>query len=153
MSSIFVQRDVAALFYAIIGKKADIKDIDYFSKKSTQENFSFSTLANKLINSELGQSRLSELNEREKIQFIYHNIHGADASEETLTYLLSRLEKSGDLGSLAAYMSNDLALLRQDALLQEHQAALIETVNQTLFPSLTAQYQTGLNGCKVFIMQ
>ncbi|HFD2061797.1 TPA: hypothetical protein ACF2D8_002661 [Serratia marcescens] len=144
MSSIFVQRDVAALFYAIIGKKADIKEIDYFSKKSTQENFSFSTLANKLINSELGQSRLSELNEREKIQFIYHNIHGAEASEETLTYLLSRLEKSGDLGSLAAYMSNDLLHYSgQDALLQEQQAALIETVNQTLFPSFNSSVSDG----------
>ncbi|MVZ10139.1 DUF4214 domain-containing protein, partial [Enterobacteriaceae bacterium 8376wG6] len=144
MSSIFVQRDVAALFYAIIGKKADIKEIDYFSKKSTQENFSFSTLANKLINSELGQSRLSELNEREKIQFIYHNIHGAEASEETLTYLLSRLEKSGDLGSLAAYMSNDLLHYSgQDALLQEQQTALIETVNQTLFPSFNSSVSDG----------
>ncbi|MGK8664841.1 DUF4214 domain-containing protein [Serratia marcescens] len=144
MSSIFVQRDVAALFYAIIGKKADIKDIDYFSKKLTQENLSLSVLANKLINSELGQSRLSELNEREQVQFIYHNIHGTYASEKTLTYLLSLLERRGDLGSLAAYMSNDLLHYSgQESLLQEQQTALIETVNQTLFPSFNSSVSDG----------
>ncbi|WP_230202228.1 hypothetical protein [Serratia marcescens] len=66
MSSLLVQRDVAALFYAVIGKKADIKDIDYFSKKLAQENLSLAALTNKLINSELGQSRLSQLNNSEK---------------------------------------------------------------------------------------
>ncbi|MEN4242353.1 hypothetical protein [Serratia marcescens] len=53
MSSLLVQRDVAALFYAVIGKKADIKDIDYFSKKLAQENLSLAALTNKLINSDI----------------------------------------------------------------------------------------------------
>lgn len=144
MSSLLVQRDVAALFYAVIGKKADIKDIDYFSKKLAQENLSLAALTNKLINSELGQSRLSQLNNSEKIQFIYHNLHGADASEEILAYLLSQLEKSGDLGSLAAYMNNELLHYSgQEVILKEQQAALIETVNQTLFPSFNGSVSDG----------
>lgn len=144
MSSLFVQRDVAALFYAIIGKKADIKDINYFSKKLTQEKLSLAALTNKFIHSELGQSRLSELNDREKVQFIYHNIHGADASEEILAYLLNRLEKNGDLGSLAAYMSNELLhYTGTETLLQEQQSALIETVNQTIFPSFNGSVPDG----------
>lgn len=144
MSSLLVQRDVAALFYAVIGKKADIKDIDYFSKKLAQENLSLAALTNKLINSELGQSRLSQLNNSEKIQFIYHNLHGADASEEILAYLLSQLEKSGDLGSLAAYMNNELLHYSgQEVILKEQQSALIETVNQTLFPSFNGSVSDG----------
>lgn len=109
-----------------------------------QENLSLAALTNKLINSELGQSRLSQLNNSEKIQFIYHNLHGADASEEILAYLLSQLEKSGDLGSLAAYMNNELLHYSgQEVILKEQQAALIETVNQTLFPSFNGSVSDG----------
>uniref|UniRef100_UPI001BCC161E hypothetical protein n=1 Tax=Serratia marcescens TaxID=615 RepID=UPI001BCC161E len=71
----------------------------------------------------------------EKIQFIYHNLHGADASEEILAYLLSQLEKSGDLGSLAAYMNNELLHYSgQEVILKEQQAALISLHNKNPAP-------------------
>lgn len=138
MNFILLQRDVASVYFGILGKQADRATLEYFAKKLHSGELSMISMANLFINAEDGQKRLAALNDTDKIQYIYHNTYGVNADAGQLAVLQAQLDGGASLGqlssglvsSLRSYEGNDMTLLSQ-------QQTLENTINQSLFPSYT----------------
>lgn len=138
MNFISLQRDVAAIYFGVLGKQADRATLEYFAKKLHNGELSTYSMANIFINADDGQRRLATLNDTEKIQYIYHNTHNADANEEQLSALLGQLNDGATLGQLAAGMVDSLRDYQgDDPSLLSQQKTLENTIEQTLFPAYT----------------
>ena len=87
MSLLTLQQDVAILFYATLGKKADDKALVYFAKQLERGTYTQSELATKFILSEDGQHRYDGLTTSQKVQYIYQNTNGTPPDAATLNAL------------------------------------------------------------------
>lgn len=136
MSLLTLQQDVAILFYATLGKKADDKALTYFAKQLEKGSYTQSELANKFILSQDGQHRYDGLTTSQKVQYIYQNTNGTPPDTATLNTLTAQVEAGTTLGSLTttlitetqSYAGNDAVPLSQ----QQH---LENVINTTLYPS------------------
>jgi hypothetical protein len=138
MVFISLQRDVAALYFSILGKQADRATLEYFAKKLHSGELSTHSMADLFINAEDGQKRLATLDNAEKIQYIYHNAHGVNADPQQLSTLLSQLDQGVTLGQLTTGIVNSLRSYEgDDTNLVAHQKTLETTIEQTLFPAYT----------------
>ncbi|WP_329905925.1 DUF4214 domain-containing protein [Serratia quinivorans] len=136
MSLLTLQQDVAILFYATLGKKADDKALTYFAKQLEKGTYTQSELATKFILSEDGQHRYDGLTTSQKVQYIYQNTNGTPPDAATLNALTAQVDGGSTLGSLTTrlitetknYAGSDAAPLSQ----QQH---LENVINTTLYPS------------------
>lgn len=140
MSLLTLQQDVAILFYATLGKKADDKALTYFAKQLEKGTYTQTELANKFINSQDGQHRYDGLTTSQKVQYIYQNTNGTAPDAATLDTLTAQVNAGKSLGSLTTtlvtetknYAGDDAPLLGQ----QQH---LGNVINTTLYPSQIEQ--------------
>ncbi|CAI0966053.1 ABC-type protease/lipase transport system, ATPase and permease components [Serratia quinivorans] len=140
MSLLTLQQDVAILFYATLGKKADDKALTYFAKQLEKGAYTQSELATKFILSEDGQHRYDDLSTSQKVQYIYQNTNGIPPDATTLNQLTAQVDAGTPLGNLITaliagtqnYVGNEAALLGQ----QQH---LENIINTTLYPSQIEQ--------------
>jgi hypothetical protein len=136
MSLLTLQQDVAILFYATLGKKADDKALVYFAKQLEKGTYTQSELATKFILSEDGQHRYDGLTTSQKVQYIYQNTNGTPPDAATLNALTAQVDGGTTLGNLTTrlitetknYAGSDSAPLSQ----QQH---LENVINTTLYPS------------------
>jgi hypothetical protein len=136
MNFITLQRDVAAIFYGVLGKQADRVALEYFAKNLQNGKLSIGKMADLFINSQDGQNRLAALDDANKIQYIYHNIHGVNASEEQLSVLMDQLHNGMTLGQITAELTNTLRSYQGDNTeILSQQTVLDATIQQSLFPS------------------
>lgn len=66
MNFISLQRDVAALYFGVLGKHADRATLEYFAKKLHTGELTASSMANVFINADDGKARLAALDDAEK---------------------------------------------------------------------------------------
>ncbi|WP_049189031.1 hypothetical protein [Serratia marcescens] len=140
MSLLTLQQDVARLFYATLGKKADDDALTYFAKKLEKGDYTQAELANMFIRSQDGHHRYDVLSVSQKIQYIYQNTTGAQPDTSTLNALTAQVNAGKSLGNLTTeliakvtnYMGNDAGQQAQ----QQH---LQTVVNTTLYPSELVQ--------------
>ncbi|EPC4489096.1 hypothetical protein ACRZXV_003322 [Serratia liquefaciens] len=138
MNFISLQRDVAALYFGVLGKHADRATLEYFAKKLHTGELTASSMANVFINADDGKARLAALDDAEKIQYIYHNTHSVAANEEQLSALQAQLDSGVTLGQLTSNMVNSLRGYEgDDPAVLSQQKTLETTIEQTLFPSYT----------------
>lgn len=136
MSLLTLQQDVAILFYATLGKKADDKALTYFAKQLEKGTYTQSELAARFITSQDGQHRYDGLTTSQKVQYIYQNTNGTPPDALTLSVLTAQVDAGTTLGSLTTtliaetkdYAGNDAVPLAQ----QQH---LENVINTTLYPS------------------
>ncbi|MFN1140276.1 DUF4214 domain-containing protein [Serratia quinivorans] len=136
MSLLTLQQDVAILFYATLGKKADDKALTYFAKQLEKGTYTQSELATKFILSEDGQHRYDGLTTSQKVQYIYQNTNGTPPDAATLNALTVQVDAGTTLGTLTTrlitetknYAGSEAAPLSQ----QQH---LENVINTTLYPS------------------
>lgn len=136
MSFLSLERDVAAIYYGILGKQADRATLEFFAKKLHSGELSNNMLSDFLIGADDGQKRLSALDDAGKIQYIYHNIHGVYADVAQLSVLENQLNSGATLGQIAAQLSNGLRGYNgNDANLLSQQQQFDNTIQQSLYPS------------------
>ncbi|EMW1017053.1 hypothetical protein AAEK50_003978 [Serratia marcescens] len=136
MSFLALERDVAALYYGILGKQADRATLEFFAKKLHSGELSNNMLADLLIGADDGQKRLSALDDAGKIQYIYHNIHGVYTDTEQLATLENQLSSGATLGQIAVQLSNGLRDYHgNDATALAQQQQFDNTIQQILYPS------------------
>ncbi|CAI0855258.1 DUF4214 domain-containing protein [Serratia quinivorans] len=139
MSLLTLQQDVAILFYATLGKKADEQTLTYFAKQLDRGAYNQSELANMFIRSQDGQNRYDDLTTAQKIQYIYKNTTGVAPTTDLLVSLVVQVNAGKSLGQLTSdlisgvkyYLGSDTAQVGQ----QQH---LLEVINTTLHPALSS---------------
>lgn len=140
MSFLALERDVAAIYYGILGKQADRATLEFFAKKMHSGDLSYNMLSDYLIGADDGQKRLSALDDAGQIQYIYHNVHGVYANAVQLSTLENQLNSGATLGQIAAQLSNELRDYRgNDAIAIAQQQQLNNTIQQTLYPSFNGK--------------
>ncbi|HEJ7039774.1 TPA: DUF4214 domain-containing protein [Serratia liquefaciens] len=138
MSFLSLQQDVAILFYATLGKKADAKTLDFFARQLDLGLYGKDQLAEKFIQSLDGHQRYDGLTTAQKIQYIYKNITGEAPAPSLLGSLVAQVNGGQSLGQLTkdlvsgvkSYTGSDAAQVGQ----QQH---LFDVIDTTLYPALT----------------
>ncbi|QGH63972.1 DUF4214 domain-containing protein [Serratia proteamaculans] len=140
MSLLTLQQDVAILFYATLGKKADDKALTYFAKKLESGAYTQSELASKFILSQDGQHRYDGLTTSQKVQYIYQNTNGTLPDAATLSALTAQVDAGKTLGSLTTTLISETKnYAGSEALPQSQQQHLENVINTTLYPSQVEQ--------------
>lgn len=143
MSILSSQAQVASLYHATLGKKADQTALDYFARQLVEGKTTASALANSFINSADGHSRYDNLNNSQKVTYLYKNITGSEPDSTTLDSLLLKLGQGQSLGFMATEIINGVkSYVGNEQLPLDQQAYLQATVNSTLYPAFnkTAEY-------------
>ncbi|OJT39811.1 DUF4214 domain-containing protein [Serratia plymuthica] len=140
MSLLTLQQDVAILFYATLGKKADDKALTYFAKKLESGAYTQSELASKFILSQDGHHRYDGLTTSQKVQYIYQNTTGTPPDAATLNALTAQVNAGKPLGSLTTELVDSVKNYAGDnAATQSQQQHLENVINTTLYPSTVEQ--------------
>jgi hypothetical protein len=140
MSLLTLQQDVAILFYAILGKKADDKALTYFAKQLEKGTYTQNQLAEKFILSQDGQHRYDGLTTSQKVQYIYQNTNGTPPDAATLNALTAQVDAGKTLGSLTTTLIRETKnYAGSEALPQSQQQHLENVINTTLYPSQVEQ--------------
>ncbi|WP_017892679.1 hypothetical protein [Serratia sp. S4] len=140
MSLLTLQQDVAILFYAILGKKADDKALTYFAKQLEKGTYTQNQLAEKFILSQDGQHRYDGLTTSQKVQYIYQNTNGTPPDAATLNVLTAQVDAGKTLGSLTTTLIRETKnYAGSEALPQSQQQHLENVINTTLYPSQVEQ--------------
>jgi hypothetical protein len=138
MSFLSLQKDVAILFYATLGKKADIKTLDFFARQLDLGLYGKDQLAEKFIQSEDGHQRYDGLTTAQKIQYIYKNITGEAPASSVLGTLVAQVNGGQSLGQLAKDLVGGVkSYTGSDAVQVAQQQHLFEVIDTTLYPALT----------------
>lgn len=136
MSLLTLQQDVAILFYATLGKKADDEALTYFAKQLEKGAYTQSELASKFILSQDGQHRYDGLSTGQKVQYIYQNTTGIQPDAATLHTLTAQINAGKTLGSLTTDLIGEIKnYAGDDAATQNKQQHLETVINTTLYPS------------------
>ncbi|CVF14025.1 ABC-type protease/lipase transport system%2C ATPase and permease components [Serratia marcescens] len=138
MSLLSSQQDVAILFYATLGKKADSAALNFFARQMESGQYSRDQLAEKFIQSQDGHHRYDGLTTSQKIQYIYKNTTGADPAPAVLATLVAQANAGKTLGLITkdliagvkSYMGDATAPVAQ----QQH---LFDIIDTTLHPALS----------------
>ncbi|MGQ8774734.1 DUF4214 domain-containing protein [Serratia sp. NA_112.1] len=140
MSLLTLQQDVAILFYATLGKKADDKALNYFAKKLESGAYTQNELASKFILSQDGQHRYDGLTTSQKVQYIYQNTNGTPPDAATLSALTAQVDAGKTLGSLTTTLISETKnYAGSDTRPQSQQQHLENVINTTLYPSQVEQ--------------
>ncbi|WP_273854603.1 autotransporter outer membrane beta-barrel domain-containing protein [Serratia liquefaciens] len=136
MSKIKYQKDVAALYYACLGKKADSATLTFYANILSDGKVDQTFLVNKFIAALDGQSRYQNLNNEEKVSYVYQNITGAPAPENVVAHWSNELSQGHSTG----YMVQNLVREFRDyngsnPELTEGAAQLENTINASLYPA------------------
>ncbi|ANS42720.1 DUF4214 domain-containing protein [Serratia inhibens] len=136
MNNLSAQQQVAAIYQAILGNKADVATLNFFGYQLSSGKLLPNQLASKLITSPDGQARLQGMSNEEKINYIYNNIAGSQPDAATLARLVTQLEQGRYLGTITANIIKDLdAYAGDDAATLAQQAFLEHNVATTLSPA------------------
>lgn len=136
MSLLKLQQDVAILFYATLGKKADDNALIYFAKQLEKGTYNQSELADLFIRSADGRHRYDNLNTADKVKSLYHNASGISPSPDTVAQWVKQIDDGKSLGQLtqelitqlSGYSGPDKTTLAQ----QQH---IENTIATTLYPA------------------
>jgi len=136
MNNLLAQHQVAAIYQAMLGKKADLATLNYFGYKIASEQLSLSGLANSFTLAQDGKNRYDGLNDNEKINYIYANITGTQPDAATLAKLVAQIQHGTALGSIAVTIVNQIESYNgSDETTLSQQAYLQKNINTTLFPA------------------
>lgn len=136
MNNLLAQHQVAAIYQAMLGKKADIATLNYFGNKIASDKISLAGLANSFTLGQDGKNRYDGLNDNEKINYIYANITGTQPDAGTLAKLVAQIQHGTSLGVIAvelfhqveSYSGNDESALSQQAFQKNN-------IDTSLFPA------------------
>lgn len=136
MSKIKYQKDVAALYYACLGKKADSATLNFYADVLSEGKVDQTLLVNTFVTALDGQSRFQHLNNEEKVSYVYQNITGTLAPENVIAHWSNELSQGHSIG----YMVQNIVREFRDyngsnAELIEGAAQLENTINTTLYPA------------------
>lgn len=136
MSKIKYQKDVAALYYACLGKKADSATLTFYADVLSGGKVDQTLLVNTFVAALDGQSRYQHLNNEEKVSYVYQNITGAPAPGNVVAHWSNELNQGHSIG----YMVQNLVREFRDyngsnAELIEGATQLENTINATLYPA------------------
>ncbi|WP_426509189.1 hypothetical protein [Serratia proteamaculans] len=136
MSKIKYQKDVAALYYACLGKKADSATLNFYADVLSGGKVDQTLLVNTFVTALDGQSRFQHLNNEEKVSYVYQNITGTLAPEDVIAHWSNELSQGHSIG----YMVQNIVREFRDyngsnAELIEGAAQLENTINTTLYPA------------------
>lgn len=141
MGILKIQQDVAILYYAILGKSADIETCEYFAKGLETLAYNQEFLANKIFNSADGHYRYDTLSTSEKINKIYKNITQVEPTDAILADLVAQVNSGKNLGQITlsiinninSYDSTNPAIIAQ-------QQNITNIINSTLYPAFELSY-------------
>ncbi|MBJ2103523.1 hypothetical protein [Serratia ureilytica] len=136
MSLLKLQQDVAILFYATLGKKADDNALIYFAKQLEKGTYNQSELADLFIRSADGRHLYDNLNTADKVKSLYHNASGISPGPDTVAQWVKQVDDGKSLGQLtqelitqlSGYSGPDKTTLAQ----QQH---IENTIATTLYPA------------------
>ncbi|WP_346828120.1 DUF4214 domain-containing protein [Serratia inhibens] len=136
MSTINYQKDVAALYYACLGKKADSATLIFYADVLSAGKIDQTFLVNKFVAAQDGQSRYQHLSNEEKVSYVYYNITGKSPSANVLGNWTTELSQGHSVG----YMVQSLVREFRDyngsnSEYVDGAAKLEETINSSLYPA------------------
>lgn len=141
MNMLDLQKDVALLFYATLGKKADDNALTYYATQLQKGVCTLDELANIFINSPDGHRRYDGLSTDAQLKYLYQNISGTAPSQATLMTLTAQVNEGKSLGQIAQELATNIRSYSgaQSGSLQQQYAEHI--INTTLYNGST-QFDT-----------
>lgn len=136
MSLLKLQQDVAILFYATLGKKADDNALTYFAKQLEKGTYNQSELADLFIRSADGRHRYDDLSTADRVKYLYHNASGTLPTPDTLALWIKQIDDGKSLGQLAQELINQLSgYCGLDKTTLAQQQHVENTIATTLYPA------------------
>lgn len=136
MSLLKLQQDVAILFYATLGKKADDSALIYFAKQLEKGTYNQSELANLFILSADGRHRYDNLSTADKVKYLYHNASGISPGPDTVAQWVKQLDAGKSLGQLTQELITQLSdYAGSDQTILTQQQHVENTIATTLYPA------------------
>ncbi|MCC4104354.1 hypothetical protein [Serratia ureilytica] len=136
MSFLKLQQDVAILFYATLGKKADDNALTYFAKQLEKGTYNQSELADLFIRSADGQHRYDNLSTADKVKSLYHNASGISPGTDTVAQWVKQLDNGKSLGQLTQELITQLSdYSGPDKTTLAQQQHIENTITTTLYPA------------------
>lgn len=136
MDNFVSQHQVAAIYQAMLGKKADIATLNYFGYRIAGNNISLSALADSFTLAQDGKARYDGLNESDKAKYIYNNITGTQPDANALATLVIQIQQGVSLGTIAVTLSNQVeSYSGSNELSLSQQTFQKNNIDTTLFPA------------------